>query len=281
MRIVLTLHGKGGSVREPLLQYPVLHRVGKILKRIETEAVKHSDVIVFTSKGARALFESQYQNLLQDKDVRIVYPGIDLQELESESYRNDIKLKYRIKSDTFIILCIAKLTRDKGIDSLIEAIAALPESIRSQLLCLIVGRGELEEELQALIRQKGMQTNMKILGYISREELLGLMKVSNLFVLPSLVSVFDYALLEAGAMRLPIITTAVGGNLEMFDEGSAILIPPQDPPALASAITKMIANESVRNQYAQNAYQRICKYFSLQTMLDSYLAIYEDLLGRI
>jgi glycosyltransferase involved in cell wall biosynthesis len=278
--LLLTFHGKGGHVREPLRQYPGLRFLEKFLRHVETRAVKQADVIIFTSEGARVLFESEYPELLKSKDIRIVHAGVDLSELDSVPMDNNFLHEFGVDPGAFVLLCVAKLIEDKGVDTLIEAIASLPTDIRSRLSCLIVGRGQLEEELQSLIVQRSLQERIKILGFLTRSQLLGLMVKTDLFILPSRVSVFDYVLLEAGAMKLPIITTAVGGNLEMFDKESAILVPPNDTQALAKAISEVIADADRKRRLAENAYQRIKSRFSLNNMLDSYISIYTEILER-
>jgi len=277
-----TVHGKGGSVKEPLLWYPVFQGkpVEKFWRHMERVMVKRADVMVFTSQGSRALFEGEYPGLLGGVDVRIVYPGVDMDELEGAAYNRQLLSKYGVKEGNFVILCVTKLVIEKGIDTLIDAIALLPEDIRSRLSCLIVGRGHLEEELESLAREKGLKDTVKMLGFLPRRELLDLAKSATVFVLPARVAVFDYALLEAAAMKLPIITSGVGGNLEMFPDNSARLIPPESPHILAEAISQVLTNNELREDLAQRAYERVKSAFSLEAMLRNYLAIYEELAQR-
>jgi glycosyltransferase involved in cell wall biosynthesis len=279
--LILTFHGKGGYVREPLLQYPVFRGtfVERLWRHIETTVVKCADIVTFPSKGALALFQNEYPALLQGKDVRVVYTGIDTSEFDSLPSDGNIPTKYGIRQDNFTILYIGALIKDKGIDTLIEAIALVPEDVRSKLSCLVVGRGHLEGELQSLIAEKGLQDKVKLLGFLSRQELLQLVKSATIFVLPSRVSIFDYVLLEAGAMGLPIVTTAVGGNLEMFDEDSALLVPPDEPQALAVAITRVLTDGELRKKLSKSVYHRIRSKFSLESMLNSYAALYEEVAG--
>ena len=262
-----TVHGKAGSVKEPLLQYPVLQGtpVEKFWRHMERLMVKRADVMVFTSKGSQALFEEEYPGMLQGVDVRIVYPGVDIDELKGAAYNSQLLAKHGVKEGNFVILCVTKLVIEKGIDTLIDAIALLPENIRSKLSCLIVGRGHLEEELTSRAREKG---------------LLDMVKSATVFVLPARVAVFDYALLEAAAMKLPIITSSVGGNLEMFPDNSARLIPPEKPKILAEAIAQVLTDNKLRKDLAQRAYERVRSVFSLEAMLKNYLAIYEELARR-
>ncbi|MEK7281337.1 MAG: glycosyltransferase family 4 protein, partial [Chloroflexota bacterium] len=272
----------GGGVREALLQNPIYRGtfIEKVMRHIEASAVQRANVVVFTSHGSLALFEGEHPGLLLSKDVRVVYTGIDTEELDSVPENNEVLPKYDVGQSTADVLCVGTLVKDKGVDTLIEAISLLPEDQRSRPSCLVVGRGPLKEELSSLIENKGLQDRVRLLGFLSRQEFLQLMRSATIFVLPSRVSVFDYILLEAGALGLPIITTAVGGNLEMFDQDSALLVPPDDPQALASAIARLLSDEALRQRLGQNAYHRIRSRFSLEAMFNAYAAIYQEIASR-
>jgi len=276
--LIFTIHGKGGYVREPMLQYPTFRGtfIERALRAMEARTIKQADIIAFPSSGARTLFEAEYPGLLQGKDVRIVYSGVDTAELDSVPSDSSVLAKYGIGQENLVVLCISYLVKDKGIDTLVEAIALLPDDIRSRLSCFIVGRGHLEGELQSLIAEKGLQDKVKLLGFLPRRELLQLMKSATIFVLPSRVSVFDYGLLEVGAIGPPIVTTAVGGNLEMFDVDSALLVPPDEPQALAAAITRVLTDGELRKQLSESVYHRVRSKFSLESMFNAYSAIYGE-----
>jgi glycosyltransferase involved in cell wall biosynthesis len=279
--LIFTVHGLGGYIGWPMQQFPVFKGtfVEKLWRHIETTVVKCADIITFPSKGALALFENEYPGLLQNKDVRVIYHGVDTAELDSVPGDANLLAKYGIGQENLVVLCVGALREDKGVDTLVEAIASLPEDVRSRLFCLIVGRGHLEGELQSRIAEKGLQDKVKLLGFLPRQELLQLMKSATVFVLPSRVSIFDYVLLEAGAIGLPIVTGAVGGNLEMFDEDSALLVPPEEPQALAAAISRVLTDGELRKQLSESVYHRVRSKFSLESMFNSYLALYEEAAG--
>jgi len=210
--------------------------------------------------------------------VRIVHPGIGVAELDSVPVDRALLKKYGAIDGTNVLLCISALVKDKGVDVLLEAISSLPEDVRAKLSCLVVGRGYLKDELEKLIIEKHLGDRVKLAtDFLPREDLFGLMKVADLFVLPSVVSVFDQILLEVGAVGLPVITTAVGGNIEMYDTNSAILIPPNDSQALAEAISKLVTEEGLRKRLSENARQRIRSRFSPESEYNSYHAIYKEI----
>ena len=195
--------------------------------------------------------EREYGGLLDHRDVRVVYNGIDTGDLDSVCPQPESRARHGIVAGTFTLLCVAHLVREKGVDVLLRSLRLLPAELYANMQCLVAGGGHLREEMQSIIVNLGMQDRVKLLGLLPRNEVLQLMRSATIFVLPSRVSVFDYALLEAGALGLPIITTAVGGNLEMFDPDSALLVPPDDPQALASAMARLLSDALLRQRLGQ------------------------------
>jgi glycosyltransferase involved in cell wall biosynthesis len=268
-------------VKEPLNEYPSFRGtiIEKIWRCIEITIARRVDIMVFTSKGSFELYNKEYPKLLQNKDVRIVYLGVDMTELDRADFKKNTLLEYGIKEGKIVILCVGKLIIEKGIDTLIEAIALLPDDIKLNLSCLIIGEGYMKNELQSLINRKDLNQTISILNFLPRHILLDLYKFSNIFVLPNRVAVFDYALLEAAALKLPVITTNIGGNLEMFADDSALLVSPDNPKVLADAIFQLVTNRELRNIISEKAYNRVQNNFSLKIMLKNYLDIYEELLS--
>ena len=282
---IRTVHSKGSAIRENLeSQLPVYRNtpVHSFLTHAEMTSMQEVDVIAFPSHAARVLLEQEpgYKELLSNKDIRIVYTGVDTAELDAVPVVEKVLEKWGATARPYTLICVATLVKEKGHGVLIEAIAQLPEELRSQTTCLLVGKGHLQSEVERLISDRGLQNEVKLLGFLPRNELVQLLKGSTAFVLSSLSNVFDYALLEAGAVGLPIITTAIGGNLNMYDRESALFVPPNDPQALSEAIATFLLDEQLRQRYSKSAYQRVRGKFTLENVLNAYLAIYEELFSR-
>jgi len=278
--LIQTVHAKGGVVREAFNDNPSLIGSfwGKIAKHVEWTSISKADVVTFTSNGSRQLFEEQHPGLLNNKDVRVIYAGVDLNELASIPIDRDVRKKYAIPENAFLFVSVAALVSDKGLENLIEAIALLPSEIRSNVRCLIVGRdGPLRKKLESTIIEKGLQNTVLLVGFMERSDLVNLMREATAFVLTPRVSVFDHVLLEVGALGTPIITTAVGGNLEMFDAESAILIPPGDSRALVSALLDILKDDERRKRLGMNVQKRIRSLFTVRTLYNSFQNLYLEL----
>lgn len=277
--IIQTIHAKGGAVREIVAENSGLEGSfwEKVAKHVEWTSIRKADVVVFTSRGSRELFRKEHPGLLDGKDERIIHAGVDLDELDAIPDDPAIAARYGIPADAFLLLTVAALVPDKGLDTLVEAIAALPAEIRGRVRALVIGRdGPLREKLESLIAERGLKDNVRLIGFVDRQDLVQLMRRAALFALTPSISVFDHVLMEVGALGTPIVTTAVGGNLEMFDADSALMVPPEDPGALADAIARALEDEGLRQRVGEAARTRVRTRFSLDALLNAYEDLYAE-----
>jgi len=280
--IVQTIHSKGG-LREIFTVYPTLRGSlwGRIARHVEQTAIRKADMVVFPSRGSRALFEAENPGLLDDKNTHIIYNGIDLEELDTIPENPATLARLDIPEGAFLLLSVAALVPEKGLDTLMQAVAALSTELRKRIRVLIIGReGPLLQQVRSLIVNNGLEETVRLIGFLERKDLVQLMRRATLFVYTPRVSVFDLVLLEVAALGTPIITTAVGGNLEMLDKESALMVPPDDPQALSEKIEQALADKELRQRIGANARIRIRTHFTLEANLNSYKALYAELLNN-
>jgi glycosyltransferase involved in cell wall biosynthesis len=138
---------------------------------------------------------------------------------------------------------------------------------------LLVGTGPLKSKLQKRTRELGIGKHVTFLGF--RQDIGNLLAASDIVILPSLHEGLSIALLEAMAAGKPIVTTAVGSNLEVTRNGTAaLLVPAKDPAALATAVAKFANNLSVRVLKAQQAKEIYFNHYTEKKMLASYRELY-------
>ena len=274
---VLTVHTIGDWVSAGFLQLrPHLRGslAERLLRHVETSAVRRAGVVVFPSSGAARLFESAYPGILSGKDVRVVNTGLDVKAIDRVPAGRAALEPLGI-GDRKVLLCVAAHVAEKGLDVLIDAIAELPPETRATTAAVIAGRGPLSAELEARVRAKGLSDTVYLVSRVP--DAIALMKASDVFVLPSRATVFDLVFLEAMAARLPVITTRIEGNLEMFGEDAALLAPPEDPLAARDAIVRLVSDASLRRSLAETARRRLEERFTLAKMLQGYISVYESL----
>jgi glycosyltransferase involved in cell wall biosynthesis len=171
-----------------------------------------------------------------------------------------------------IILTVARLDRQKGHCYLLQAAARIPDA-----LFVFVGDGPERPSLEIQARELGLSDRVIFLGY--RHDVIDLLASCNLFVLPSLYEGFPLSILEAMAAGKPVIASAIAGNDEVIIDGqTGLLVPPADPIALAHAIETLLADPVLAKRLAFAGRERICREFSVSTMVEHVTRIYEEAL---
>ena len=149
----------------------------------------------------------------------------------------------------------------------------------SLLRLLIVGDGPLYTMLTQMTEQLALQDIVWLAG--DRDDVPSLLQVMDIFVLPSLGEGISNTVLEAMASGLPVIATAVGGNLELVEEGfNGSLIAVGDYVALSDAMFALLSNSKERARQGTNARQRVCQHFDWGRTVEGYLGVYDELLVR-
>jgi glycosyltransferase involved in cell wall biosynthesis len=168
--------------------------------------------------------------------------------------------------------CMARLSRQKGVDVLIRAVAS-PDWPR-QLAVEVVGTGPMEEELRDLAARVGVGDRVRFLGYA--EEPGAMLSQWDLFVLPSRYEGAPLALLEALAAGLVVIATRVAGVAGVMGEGGWT-VPVGDPGALAQAVARALDDWPRAVAASEAARHRASREFSLDTQLRRVLSAYREL----
>lgn len=160
----------------------------------------------------------------------------------------------------FVVVVLSRLVYEKGIDVFLKA---LPTLVREhpEILVVVAGEGPMKEELENLALSLKIQDHLRFLGYNHHPE--ELLAGSDLFVLPSRSEGFGFSLLEAMAAGKAVVSTRVGGVPELVLDGeTGLLVPPEDPYALAEAVKALLANRKRREEFGRNGRKRVTALFS-------------------
>ena len=166
------------------------------------------------------------------------------------------------------VLYVGYLRQGKGLDDLVEALAILRREGRPVVLEL-VGTGELQEPLEQQIKRLDLGDAVRFLGYKKLgPELNAIYDQADIFTLPSLSEGSPRVITEAMGHSLPVVATPVGNIAESLDSGGrGILVPMQDPPALAAGIARVIDDGDFRRQCIRAGYE-----FARENGLDRFVA---------
>jgi glycosyltransferase involved in cell wall biosynthesis len=233
-----------------------------------------ADRIIAVSRAARNFFLLHVDG--KQERVELIYNGVDLDAFGS-SLKADKSLRESLcLNNDFIVGCIGRFAEVKGQSYLLEAARALIEK-GIPLKVLLVGSGPWEGRLKKICQELNIVSQVIFLG--SRRDVPAVLESIDLYVQPSLQEGLSIILLEALAMRRPVIATAVGGNSEVIVNGeSGLLIPARDRQALAAAVADLLSDKEKANRLAQGARLRIEENFDIRDTVRKTEALYSRLI---
>jgi len=184
-----------------------------------------------------------------------------------------------IAGNESVVLSVGRLSREKAHIDLLEAFKQFSEStpeISSKLV--IVGAGPERARLEAAAESSGCKERVIFTGQVN--DVRAFYATADVFVLPSHSEGSPNVLLEAMAANLPIVATSVGGVPEMVeDEESALLVPPNDPPAIATAIARLLTDRELAQRLTTNAATLVDGRFTPDNHLQSLIEIYREVIS--
>lgn len=178
-----------------------------------------------------------------------------------------------------VIGTLGRLARPKGLDVLLEALPRLRESLPGVRL-LVVGDGPMRRGLEAQATRLGLAGAVAFAGY--RDDVETAYAAMDVFVFPSRSRYESQgiALVEAMAMGVPVVGTRVSGIVDVVEDGrTGLLVPPEDPAALAEAVRRLLADAGLKQALRERARQGLAARFSRETMAARIEALYRDLLA--
>ncbi len=227
------------------------------------------DMTIFVSEAVRANFLESVPLRLGSHTV--IYNGVDT-EFYKPADDNPLKLEGEIR-----IGAVARLIPQKGIHYLIDV---LSDTVfrEKNIHAYILGDGPMRNDLEELARQKEISNRFHIMG--ANGDVVSFLRSIDIFVMPSLKEGFSNALLEAMAVGVPIIATAVGGNPEAIEDGeSGILVPPGDHSAMRQSLMSLIDDPDRRKLLRWHARQQ-AQVFSQEKMIQKISSLYHTLAER-
>jgi len=227
-------------------------------------------IVACSDHTARQLI--RYEKISRGKIVTIPN-GIDGSRFGIAIDREAKRRELGISRDGPILGLAVRLSEQKGITYLLQA---LPQILRRhpRTTLLIAGDGELKESLQREAAALGLTDHVVFCG--ARKDIPELLKLLDVYVLPSLWEGLPMVVLEAMAAGCPVVATDVGGTSTAIVSGkTGLLVGPKDPAALAEAVSTMLDSESLRAQYTAQAREFFQSEFTAQTMTRRYERLYE------
>lgn len=213
---------------------------------------------------------------IPSEKIAVAHSGVDLSRFNgiSGSY---LKQEFGVNPSTFVVGNVAHLADHKGHEYLIKAIPLVLKEF-PDVKFFIVGDGELRGYLKGLASKLNLNDRLTFTGF--RKDVPQFLEFFDLFVLASHSGEGTCnAVLEALAMRKPVVATASGGTPEVIEDGvNGVLVPARNPELLAAGIISIIRDRDRAKKMGENGRQTVKARFSVEKMVSETVGVYRELL---
>ncbi|RLD09652.1 MAG: glycosyltransferase [Chlamydiae bacterium] len=252
--------------------------------------LKRADKIIVATP--RHIEFSPFLSKLPKEKFEVVHYGINPKEIQN--YDENLKKEIIEKTGKPLILFVGSLVYYKGLEVLIQSIKKSPyitpnvqsgcspsEKVDCNRHFLLIGSGPLENKLKIMVKKLGVEKFVHFFGNTDHETLKAAYNACDIFVLPSNYrsEAFGIVQLEAFAAGKPVISCDLPSGVPYVnhDGKTGIIVPPNNPAALAAAIKKLLSDDDLRERLGRQARERVEKEFTASQMAVKTLAIYNKL----
>jgi glycosyltransferase involved in cell wall biosynthesis len=253
---------------------------GQLATRLKRFALVKSDAWTANTRATAAAI-----GLAASLPAPDVIPmGVDVEQF---SRGNPTSLRRELPPNDLLVLFVGRLVEKKGCYSLIEAFSLLRDDLRVRTSLWIVGQGEEYEGLDSYATRLRVRGKVRFWGAVSNHLLPDFYAAADLFVAPSIQAESGdtegqgVVLLEAFAARRCVLSTRVGGIVDVVTDGATgLLVEPNDPNQLAAAMESLLRDRSLRNRLAENAFQTVSRKYRWEKVAAAFETLYREVGAR-
>lgn len=232
------------------------------------------DRVVSISEGIRQVLLSEG---LAPEQVTCIHSVVKSEQYQEPRDRAWFEAQFGVPAVAPVIGVIAQLIPRKGHRYLLEVLPRLLERFPT-LRVVFFGQGPLQEELEAYIATHGLEQVVCLAGF--RKDMHKILPCLDLVVHPALMEGLGVSLLQAAAAGVPIIGTRAGGIPEVVRDGlNGRLVEPGNGEALLGTVNELLADQSLARKYGAAGRELVQRDFSIRTMVEGYVRIYQELAG--
>jgi glycosyltransferase involved in cell wall biosynthesis len=249
---------------------------------LRNRLLRDADAVVAMSRLIAA--ECRAAGIAEER-VRHIPHGVDVGRFAPATLaeRDALRRAHGLPEGAVIIIYTGRLLRGKGLQDLVEAVAAVAASDPAVHL-LLVGAGEgqslsVEDALRARARQPDLAGRVTFAGRV--DDVAPWLRAADVFAFPSVFEALGLSLVEAAACGLPAVGSRTGGIVDVIEDGrSGLLFPPGDRPALEQALRVLVADAGRRAAYGAAARAVAASRFDARASHERYRALFAELARR-
>tara|TARA_R110002020_G_scaffold67179_3_gene176298 strand:+ start:219 stop:1259 length:1041 start_codon:yes stop_codon:yes gene_type:complete len=236
--------------------------------------IRQMDAVVATSDKTAAYLE---------RPATVIMHGIDLDGYAPATDRSALRGKLGLP-DALLAGCYGRIRHQKGTDAFVEAMLPVMEK-HATLHALVMGRatdkhsGYLDTLKARVADHPAIAARVHFLPEVPVEQMADWYRVLDLYVAPQRWEGFGLTPIEAMACGVPVIATRVGAFEQIVTQDTGALVPPDDIPALSTAIAEALSTSDTLENWAQNTRLRVTEHFSITREAAELVTLYNKLLA--
>lgn len=259
---------------------------------MERTAILDADAVIAVSAGTKADIQRAYPEV-DPARIHVIYNGIDLAEYQKTGETSALT-EYGVDPSVPYVLFVGRITRQKGVTHLVDAVRYLPPETQMVLCAGAPDTPEIAEEMRSKVEEarKSHPRIIWIEKMVTRQETIQLYSNCRVFCCPSVYEPFGIINLEAMACRAPVVASATGGILEVVvDGGTGYLVPferdpvtsfPRQPEsfakALAARISELLTDPEKCRRFGDAGRLRVEEKFSWAAIAHQTIELYTQLI---
>lgn len=261
---------------------------------MERTAILDADAVIAVSQGTKADIQRAYPDVDPGR-IHVIYNGIDLAEYQKTTETKALT-DYGVDPSVPYVLFVGRITRQKGVTHLVDAIRYLPRDTQVVLCAGAPDTPEIATELREKVEaaRKDHPRIVWIEKMVTKQETIQLYSHCRVFCCPSVYEPFGIINLEAMACRAPVVASATGGIKEVVvDDKTGYLVPfdqdpvtsfPHDPAKfakdLAARIQLLLQDPEKCRRFGDAGRQRVEEIFSWTAIADQTIELYKQLIQK-
>ncbi len=242
---------------------------------LERIAAKRTSLLVAVSNAEKSV--ALENGLSRDGNAVVNYNGIEpeLWHAVDAGEREKLRTQTGIPQGVFVVGMVGRFMPQKGHSILVEAARILLKK-NKDIHFVLVGDGELKDEIRSSVVSAGIEGNFHFLG--QTDKIASCYAMFDCLVMPSLWEGCPFTAIEAMAMGIPVVASSVGGVKEIIEDNvSGMLVPPADASSLAGAVRKLCEDRNLCQELAGKGRQRVMEKFLLSGSVRRLEEIYSRL----
>jgi starch synthase len=261
---------------------------------MEQTAILDADAVIAVSKGTQEDILRAYPGI-DPARIHVIYNGIDLKEYQKTSETAALA-KYGVDVSLPYVLFVGRITRQKGVTHLVDAIRYMPPGTQVVLCAGAPDTPEIADEMRRKV-EEASKLNPRIVWIekmLTKPEAIQLYSNAQVFCCPSVYEPFGIINLEAMACRAPVVASSTGGIKEVVVDGETGFLVPfaQDPVTgfaaepeqfakdLGAKVSELLADPEKCKRFGEAGRRRVEETFSWTAIAEQTIALYENLLAK-